>query len=44
MDIANNLMSKKDFSPAIGYIDQSYLRQYFMSMDINEAGADIGKV
>ena len=44
MDIANNLMTKKDFLPAIVYIDQSYSRQYFMSMNINEAGADIGKV
>ena len=44
MDIANDLMTKDDFSPAIVYIDQSYSRQYFMSMNINEAGADIGKV
>ena len=44
MDIANNLMTKKDFSPAIVYIEQSYSRQYFMSMKIYEAGADIGKV
>ena len=44
MDIANNLMTKKDFSPAIVYIEQSYSRQYFMSMNIDKAGVDIGKV
>ena len=45
MDIANDLMTKNDFSPAIiVYIDQSYSRQYFMSMNINKAGADIEKV
>ena len=43
MDIANDLMTKNDFSPAIVYIDQSYSSSISWAW-INEAGADIGKV
>ena len=43
MDIANDLMTKKYFLPAIVYIDQSYSRQYSWAW-LNEEGVDIGKV
>ena len=38
MDIADDLMTKNDFSPAIVYIDKSYSRQYFMSMNKRSRG------
>ena len=38
MNIANDLMTKNDFSPAIVYIDQSDSRQYFMSMNKQSQG------